>query len=57
MTWLGMLLVVALVVVVAALSGIKPKGTRPVARTGLMTVARVVLVLLGAIVAYVVWMR
>jgi hypothetical protein len=40
----------------AALTGIKPKGTRPVARTQLMGVARVVLLIIAAILAYV-WYR
>ena len=57
MTWLGLLLLVALVVAVAALTGVRPKGTRPVARTGLMTAARIVLALLVVVVVYVVWAR
>lgn len=57
MTWLTILIAVAVFVAVAALSGVRPKGARPVARTGLMSGARVVLVLLVAAVVYVVWMR
>jgi hypothetical protein len=38
--WLGLALVVGLL---AALTGIKPKGTKPVARTRLMGIARVIL--------------
>jgi hypothetical protein len=47
--WLGLALLVA---VVAALTGIKPKGTRPVARTGLMSAARLVLLAAVIIIAY-----
>jgi hypothetical protein len=47
MTWLGVLMVVLMIAVVAAVTGIKPAGTRRVARTRLMGVARVIL--LGAI--------
>jgi hypothetical protein len=41
-------------VAVAAVTGVKPRGSKPLARTSLMTVARVVLVLLALVVAYVV---
>ena len=50
--WLTVVLVV-LVVAVAAITGLKPKGTKPVARTQLMAVARVVLFLLALVLAYV----
>jgi hypothetical protein len=40
------------VAAVAAITGIKPRGTRPVERTQLMGVARFVLVIVVAIVAY-----
>jgi hypothetical protein len=46
------LLVVLLVATVAALTGIKPKGSRRVAHTRLMAVARFVLVVVVLIVAY-----
>ena len=51
-TWLTWLLVVLLVATFAALTGIKPKGSRPVAHTRLMGVARVVLVVGVLILAY-----
>jgi hypothetical protein len=51
-TWLTWLLVVLLVATFAALTGIKPKGSRPVAHTRLMSVARVILVLAVLIFAY-----
>ena len=41
-----------LIAVVAAVTGIKARGTRPVAGTRLMGVARVVLLVIVAIVAY-----
>ena len=47
--WLGLALLIA---VVAAVTGIKPKGTRHVARTGLMSAARLVLVAVVIIIAY-----
>lgn len=49
MSWIALLGIAVVLVAVAALTGIKPKGTRPVARTGLMTAARVVLLLGAAI--------
>jgi hypothetical protein len=52
MTPLGWLIIVAVLVALAALTGIKPRGTRPVARTSLMGVARVVLLLLIGAVLY-----
>ena len=57
MIWLGLLIAVALIVATAAVTGLRPKGTRPVARSGLMTAARIVLVMLVALVAYVMWTR
>ena len=55
MTAFGWVLVVLLVVVAAALTGIKPRGSKPVAGTSLMGVARVVLVVLALVLAYVVF--
>lgn len=52
MTWLTWLLLAALIAGIAAVTGIKPKGTRHVANTRLMGVARVVLILMIIIVAY-----
>jgi hypothetical protein len=52
MTWLYWLMVAACIAVFAAVTGIKPRETRPVAGTHLMSVARVVLIL---IVAILVW--
>jgi hypothetical protein len=50
-TWLTWLILAALVAVFAALTGIKPKGSRPVAHTRLMSVARFVLVVIVLILA------
>jgi len=52
MTWLTWLLLAALLAAAAAVTGIKPKGTRHVANTRLMGVARVVLLVIAAIIAY-----
>ena len=52
MTWLTWLLMALLVATFAALTGIKPKESRPVAHTRLMGVARIVLVVAVLIVAY-----
>jgi hypothetical protein len=48
-TWLGLALAVA---VIAALTGMKPKGSRPVAGTRLMGVARVILILVVLLFVY-----
>ena len=52
MTWLQWLLIAACIAAFAAITGIKPDNTRPVAGTHLMSVARVILIL---IVAILVW--
>jgi len=55
MSWLGWLGLAVLITAVAALTGIKPKGTRHVARTRLMGVARLVLLAVVIIIAYAVF--
>ena len=55
MTWLTWLVLAVVVAAVAALTGVKPKGTRHVARTHLMGVARVVLVVVAIILAYLMF--
>jgi hypothetical protein len=55
MSWLGWLIVAMLLAAAAAVTGLQPKGARPVARTGLMTVARIVLLVMAALVAYFVY--
>lgn len=52
MTWFTWLLLAALLAAIAAVTGIKPKGTRHVARTRLMGVARIALLVIAAIIAY-----
>jgi hypothetical protein len=54
-TWLTWLIVALLVATFAALTGIKPKESRPVAHTRLMGVARIVLVVAVLIVAYMAY--
>jgi hypothetical protein len=53
MSWLGWLLLAALVGAFAAVTGIKPRNTRHVAHTSLMGVARVVLFIVVAILIYI----
>ncbi len=43
--------IAVVLVAVAAVTGLKPSGGRPVASTGLMTAARVVLVIIAVILA------
>ena len=52
MSWLAWLVVTMLIAAVAAITGLQPKGARPVARTNLMSVGRIVLLVLAVIVAY-----
>lgn len=51
-TWLFWLLAAAVIVAIAAVTGIKPRGTRPVARSRMMGVARVALVVIVVIFVY-----
>jgi hypothetical protein len=55
MTWLTWLILAAIVTAIAAVTGIKPKGTRHVARTSLMSVARVVLLFIIGIFVYLAY--
>jgi hypothetical protein len=55
MSWLAWLAVAVIITAVAAITGIKPTGTRHVARTHLMSVARLVLFAVIVIVIYVAW--
>ena len=52
MQWIVWLGLAVLVTAVAAVTGIKSKGTRPVARSRLMGVARFILLLLIVLFAY-----
>ncbi|MGZ5446149.1 MAG: hypothetical protein ACXW5U_24845 [Thermoanaerobaculia bacterium] len=49
MNWLVWVGLAVLVVAVAAVTGVKPKGSRPVAGTRLMGVARIVLLVIVVI--------
>ena len=49
LVWLGLAVVVA---VFAAVTGVKPKGTRPVAHTRMMGMGRLALVAIVIIFAY-----
>ena len=55
MSWLAWFAVALVITVFAAVTGIKAKGTRPVARTQLMGVARWVLLLTVLAVAYLTY--
>jgi len=55
MTWFTWLAAAVLIAAVAAITGLKPKGTRHVASTRLMGVARLVLLALAIIIAYVLF--
>jgi hypothetical protein len=50
--WLGLAVVIG---IIAAITGIKPKGTRPVAHTRLMGVARFILLIIIAIVIFMAY--
>jgi hypothetical protein len=52
MTWLLWLMIAACVAAFAAITGIKPRDTRPVAGTHLMSVARVILIFIVAILLW-----
>ena len=51
MSWLGWLGIAVLIAAIAAVTGIKPGGTRHVAGTRLMAVGRVALLIIVFIVA------
>ena len=53
MSWLAWLGLAVLITAVAAITGIKPKGTRPVAHTRLMGGARLALLALVILLAYI----
>jgi hypothetical protein len=57
MTSFWLLVVVAAAIAVLSFGGFRAKGTRPVARTGLMTGARVAIVVLVIVLAWVALTR
>lgn len=52
LVWLGVAVVIA---GVAAVTGLKPAGTRPVAHTRMMGVGRIALVLIALVFAYLAY--
>jgi len=52
MSWLGWLGLAVIITVILAVTGIKPKGTRHVAHTHLMGMARLLLLAILIIVGY-----
>ena len=52
MSWIAWLAIAVLVTAVAAITGIKPKGTRHVAGTRMMGVARLFLLVIVIVFAY-----
>lgn len=52
MTWLTWLVLAVIITAVAAVTGIKAKGTRPVAHTRLMGMARIALALVVILLVY-----
>jgi len=55
MNWLVLLGLAVVVVAIAAVTGIKPKGTRSVSHSRMMGMARIALVVIVIIVAYLVF--
>lgn len=53
MNWLVLLSLAVVIAVVAAVTGIKPDKTRPVARSRMMGIARGVLVVFAVVLAWV----
>ena len=56
MSWLVWLALAVVVAGIAAVTGLQPKGGRPVARTSLMTVARFVLFIVVLIFVYMAYL-
>lgn len=52
MNWLTLIGIVVLIAAVAAIFGLKPKGSRPVANTRLMGMGRIALVVMAIIIIY-----
>ena len=55
MSWIVWLGLAVVVVAIAAVTGVKPKGTRPVAHTRMMGVGRIALFALIVIFAYLAY--
>ena len=52
MNWLTVLGIAVVVVAIAAVTGIKPRGTRPVAHSRMMGMARIALAIFVIIIIY-----
>ena len=57
MSWFVLLGIAALVVAIAAVTGLKPKGSKHVAHTHLMNAARVILVIIAIALAVFAYTR
>jgi hypothetical protein len=55
MSWLVVLGLVVVLAVVAVLSGLVPRGGRPVEKTKLVQASRVVLAILALLIAWAAW--
>lgn len=55
MNWILWLSLAVVVTAIAAVTGIKAKGTRPVAHTRMMGVARIVLIFVVVLLAYIAY--
>ncbi len=55
MTWYTWLILAMVITAVAAVTGFKPKGTRHVARTSMMGVARFVLLFIVIVFVYMAY--
>ena len=55
MTWLAWLTIAVIIAAVAAVSGMQPAGSRTVASTRLMGIARLVLVVIVIVFVYLAW--
>jgi uncharacterized membrane protein YozB (DUF420 family) len=52
MTWLGLLGLAVVITAIAAVTGIKPKGTQHLARTRMMGMARIALLIIAIMLVY-----
>jgi len=55
MSWLVLLGIAVVIAAVAAVTGMKPTGTRPVAHTRMMHAGRIALLILVAIIVYLAY--
>ena len=57
MTWFDWLGLAVIITAIAAVTGIKPKGTQHLSRTRMMGVARVVLIILAIVIFFALRLR